>query len=400
MSLIISKGFLNFKYRIKMKECKTYHPVVQELVDMIKTNKWEDKFQKALSSASKFNIADMSDIRTLDDYFVWINKLLYWVPVENLYGKLVYQHVCKFYFLLDQEPVLSLQNKIQPSDEMKPLTPLSAWMVKYVRTLGEFMDSPESLTPESEKTFYDSPLYNMNEYIRPRGGWKTYNDLFGRVCKPGYRPVAAIEDQTVIVSPADSTFAGQWEIRADSHVEIKGLRWRVMELLEGSPYKDRFIGGYFTHSFLNTFDYHRQHAPVGGTIVEARNIQGTVYLEVHAVPVEGDATGAHELITRRAFDAPDNAGYEFIQTRGLIVIDSPIGLVAVLPMGMAQVSSVVITAEVGRTLRKGEEISYFQFGGSDIVMLFEARSNVSFTAQPNVHYRYGTKLADAYPVIK
>lgn len=88
-----------------------------------------------------------------------------------------------------------------------------------------------------------------------------------------------------------------------------------------------------------------------------------------------------------------------MQTRGLVVLDSPIGLVAVLPIGMAQVSSVIVTAEVGQTLRKGEEISYFQFGGSDIVMVFEAASNVSFTAQPGVHYKYGTKVADAYPVI-
>lgn len=366
---------------------------------MISQNGWKEKFEQALQNAQQYKIDAMSDIQSLDDYFVWLDKQLHWVPVEDYYGKTVYEHVCKFYFLLDQEPVLSLQNKVAPSEKMKPLTPLSAWMVKFVQSFGAFMDTPESLTPESEKTFYESPLYNMNEYMRPRGGWKTYNDLFARFCKPGLRPVAAITDPTVIVSPADATFGGQWEIRADSHVNIKGLHWQVMELLEGSPYADRFKGGYFTHSFLNTFDYHREHAPVPGTIVESRNIQGTVYLQVVAEPIPGDPDGKHRIVAKREFDAPDKPGYEFIQTRGLVVIDSPIGLVAVLPMGMAQVSSVVLTAEVGRTLRKGEEISYFQFGGSDIVMLFEAKSNVSFTAQPNVHYRYGTRLANAYPVL-
>ena len=56
------------------------------------------------------------------------------------------------------------------------------------------------------------------------------------------------------------------------------------------------------------------------------------------------------------------------------------------------------TAEEGVTLRKGEEISYFQFGGSDIVMIFERASNVSITAQPNVHYNTGTRVAQAFPV--
>lgn len=80
------------------------------------------------------------------------------------------------------------------------------------------------------------------------------------------------------------------------------------------------------------------------------------------------------------------------------MLDSPIGLVAVLPIGMAMVSSVVLTAEAGVTLRKGEEISYFQFGGSDVVMLFEASSNVSITAQLGVHYKVGSRIAQAYPV--
>lgn len=380
-------------------ENKLYAPVVRELTDLINANGWENKFLQALQSVQRYHIETMEELNTLEDYYDWLDKRLRWIPVENNYGKLVYDHLCRFYFILDQQPVLSLQNPVTPSDCMRPLTPLSAWMVKYIRSLGAFLDTPESLTPESEKTFYDSPVYNMNEYLRPRGGWKSYNDMFARFCKPGTRPVAAITDPTVIVSPADAVFCGAWEIREDSAITVKGLQWKIMELLEDSPYKDRFKGGYFTHSFLNTNDYHREHAPVGGTIVEARNIQGTVYMKVRAVPVAGDAEGRHALVAKREFSTDDVPGYQFMQTRGLIVIDSPIGLVAVLPIGMGPVSSVVITAEVGRTLRKGEEISYFQFGGSDIVMLFEAKSNVSITATDGRHYRYGTKVADAYPVV-
>jgi len=61
----------------------------------------------------------------------------------------------------------------------------------------------------------------------------------------------------------------------------------------------------------------------------------------------------------------DGTGYQFTQARGLIVIDSPVGLVAVLPIGMGQVSSVNLTAQVGAHLAKGEEFGYFAFGGSD-----------------------------------
>jgi phosphatidylserine decarboxylase precursor len=198
--------------------------------------------------------------------------------------------------------------------------------------------------------------------------------------------------------PADSTFAGQWEIRKDSAVTAKKLNWKINELMEGSPFKDRFENGLFMHSYLSPLDYHRQHAPVGGKILEARVIQGQAYQEVEAKVADYDTSTKH-LHLRRVYESFDIAGYQFAQTRGLIVIESSIGLVAVLPIGMSQVSSVIITAEVGVTVRKGEELSYFQFGGSDIVVLFEAASNISFTAQPATHYKMGTKIANAYPVI-
>lgn len=376
-----------------------YHPVVQELIDMIAANGWQGKFEQALKNAQAENVVGFEDIKTLDDYFNWINAQLSWVPVETRYGTEVFKHVCKFYWILDQSPVKELQNQVVPHDPNIPLTPLSAWMRKFMVALGEWMDSPFSLTPVSEQTFYDCPAYNMNEYVRPHGGWKSYNQLFARKTKPGYRPIANLLDPTVITSPADSTFDGQWEINSNSHVCIKGIDWKISEILADSDYADAFKGGQWTHSFLNTSDYHRQHTPIMGTIVEAKVIQGTVYLQVVAEPIEGDPQGRKQIVAKRKFGAPDSAGYEFLQTRGLIVIDSPIGYVAALPMGMAQVSSIILEAEVGRTLYKGEEMSYFQFGGSDMVMIFQEKSNVSFTAQPGVHYKVGTKVADAYPVI-
>lgn len=378
---------------------KTLHPVVQELVDMIQQNGWQSKFEEALKKAQSYNVVGMEDIKTVDDYIDWCDAQLSWVPIENNYGTNVFNHICKFYFILDQSPVKELQNAVVPHDKMQPLTPLSAWMKKFVNAFGAWLDTPASFTPESEKSFYDHPEYHMDEFIRPRGGWKTFNQWFARRTKPGTRPIADIANSRIITSPADSTNDGQWEVRPDAGVTIKGLHWKIEELLEGSPYADRFKEGIWIHQFLSPYDYHRQHAPVGGRVVESRVIQGTVYLQVTAEPIPGDAQGRSRLVGKKVFGAPDDAGYEFMQTRGLVIIDSPIGLVATLPMGMAQVSSIVLTAEEGRTLQKGEEISYFQFGGSDIVMLFESASNVSITAQPGVHYKVGTRIAEAYPAV-
>jgi phosphatidylserine decarboxylase len=40
-------------------------------------------------------------------------------------------------------------------------------------------------------------------------------------------------------------------------------------------------------------------------------------------------------------------------------------------VGMQHVSSVVLTASEGKLMAKGEEFGYFQFGGSDLIILFQ-----------------------------
>jgi phosphatidylserine decarboxylase len=377
------------------------HPIVEELLELIATNHWQDDFETAIQAAKQTLVAELDGIACLADFIQFIDNFVHWLPIENETGTLFYSKACAFYFILDQQPIVQYQNRVHPFAQQPELTPLSRWILKYAQEMGRFMDSPASLSEATLATFYRSPAYNLHEYIQPQGGWKTFNQFFARSIKPGYRPIAAIADPTVITSPADSVFSGQWEIRADSGITIKGLHWSVEELLAGSPYQQCFANGLFTHAFLSPTDYHRQHAPVDGVVLEARVIPGQAYLQVGVEAASGAEASSAErrLVARRHLYAPDEAGYQFAQARGLIVLEAPIGLVAILPIGMAMVSSVVLTAEPGMALRKGEEISYFQFGGSDVVMLFAASSNVSITAQVGVHYKVGTRIAQAFPVI-
>lgn len=392
-------------------ETSKLQPIMQKFVALIDADggKLRKALEQALDYVHQHNVVEYMNIKTLDDYIDWNNKNLTTPWLENRYGTATLEKFKTMYFLLDVAPVGQYQTPTLPRPLDPALSPLSEWMREYQIALGQWMDDPTWYTPEVRKSFMEAAPYNMAEYVEPRGGWKTVNQLFARRFKPGYRPIAGLGDDHVITFPAESTFAGQWEVNSNTAVNIKGLYWQIQELLEGSEYKDAFDGGQWMHTFLNTYDYHRQHAPVAGTVVESRVIQGAVYVQMTLVPVEGQkdlqtilgTTVGVNPDTRNEYkvDAPDSAGYEFMQTRGIIIIDSPIGLVATCPIGMGEVSSVVPTAEVGRTLHKGEEISYFQFGGSDCCMVFQQKTNVSFTAQPGVHYKARTKLADAYPVI-
>ncbi|KAL8678678.1 MAG: hypothetical protein Q9186_004993 [Xanthomendoza sp. 1 TL-2023] len=388
-----------------MTESKPFHPVVKTLDDKIKnTSGWGNRFADAVQSARNSGIQEMQKIHTTSDWLRKTNEFLYWVPREGEEGKDVYNCICLVYFVLNQPTVKPLQDPIEPGASNMKDSWLTEWLHTYADALGMFLDDPESIA--GIQTFRDSKPYNMKEYLEPRGGWRDFNDFFARSVKPGFRPIAAISDPRVIVSPADSTYGGQWHIRSDSGVTIKGLHWDISELLKDCPYQKEFDGGIFMHSFLGPNDYHRQHCPVGGKVIWAENIRGDCYLEVNTVPIP-DTDGVKTLQATRSmdgakynFDAPDTPGYQFAQNRGLIVLDTEIGLIAILPMGMAQVSSVVLTAERGVVLTKGDEISYFQFGGSDIVICFQRRSNVNLTAQPGTHYKMGNVIGHAYPAGK
>ena len=67
------------------------------------------------------------------------------------------------------------------------------------------------------------------------------------------------------------------------------------------------------------------------------------------------------------------------------------GLAAIVPVGMCQVSSVNFEESVqpGASVRKGDLLGMFRFGGSDIVMIFQKKAGFRLTAEPGKHLLTG-----------
>ncbi|KAH8812180.1 phosphatidylserine decarboxylase-domain-containing protein [Xylogone sp. PMI_703] len=369
-------------------------PIILLLKEYLNATSQPDALEKAVQLALKTGVPQLKEwgITSADGFLRFANRFLRWIPHENFEGKDIYWMICMFYFILDQPPLIQQQTEITTTSIRKPLTWLSAWIVCYAQRIGAFMDTPDSINATSFQSFVNSPKFKIAECVIPPGGFKTFNELFARHLIAGTRPLAGPNDNNVIVFPADSTFDGAWDIQANSHVNIKNIEWPIEALLEDSSYRDEFKNGIWTHSFLNTFDYHRQHAPVKGKVVEAKVIQGAAYLEVK---VTNDEDGV---------DAPDSPGYQFLQMRGLIMIENDkLGLVAVLPIGMAHVSSVKLSISKGQYVEKGQEISYFQFGGSDCIVMFQEKAGLKVHDFPKVdpkhpkHSLMGEELVKAKP---
>ncbi|KAM3500988.1 hypothetical protein MY11210_009438 [Beauveria gryllotalpidicola] len=359
------------------------------------------ELDKAVKTAcEKFpRLTQQLRITNESSFLSFANNLLKWTPTETQDGTYIYNIFCIFYFVFDQGKLGHLQTPIRPDQVGKDLTCLSSWIVVYTQLVGQFMDTPESITSASLETFKKSPRYSYDDAVIPPGGFRNFNDFFARKLKPGKRPIAAKGNDKVIVYPADCTYDNSLErqsivnVGGNDSVIIKGLSWTLSSLLQGSDNAEDFEGGVWMHAYLNTYNYHRQHAPVSGQVIEAKNIQGTAYLQV-------DEDG-NPVRTVEGPHMPDSPGYQFLQTRGVVVIDNPVlGKVAVLPIGMAMISSVKLEIKVGDHVEKGDEISYFQFGGSDIICVFQEKAGLTpkdFVPSPSetgISYsKMGTVLA-------
>ena len=366
-------------------------PAVAALVALIEQHRWHGLFVQAVDQVAAHEIPELASIRTLDGYLAFLDDMVTWAPREHHDSLQVHDKLVTFHFLFDQPALRALQTPPHADDATPALTPLSAWIVDFARAWGAFLDTPESAVHVD--TFRTNPAFRWNDYMPPPSGYRTFNQFFARHVKPGRRPVDSPCDDRVLTAPADARFIGQWQVDADSTIAVdggrlalKGLRWSLAQLLADSPWAMRFAGGIVTHSALRTFDYHRWHAPAAGTVLEARVIQGRAWLDVRVETAEVDGRGMKRI------EAVEGTGYQFLQTRGLVVLDTSAGLIACLPVGMAQVSSIVITAEPGVELRKGEEMGYFQFGGSDFVMVFEARCNARLNGVSVSSVRQGQRI--------
>jgi phosphatidylserine decarboxylase precursor len=343
-----------------LKQSTGHIPVVEDLVQLLQAR---PDLRAALEGAIR--TADLKGIENTEALFDLLDDIVAAVPVAEGHPPAD----VKLFYVINHAP----------EDRLNRDESFIAWTRKYMEARGQFMDTPASAAKISSYTA--RPYWHIQDYIADASGWMTFNQFFARELKPGKRPIAEPCNDKVIVSPADSTFAGAWDIDANSKVTVKGVTWQIAKLLEGSPYQDEFKNGIYTHSFLNGNDYHRYHVPVSGEIKEVRKIQGRVYLDLIR-----KADGTLQFI--------DGDTYQYNQERGLIVIDSPeVGLVAVLPIGMGPVSSVNLTPEVGARLQKGEEFGYFMYGGSDIVMLFQNKK-VVINGEVGKKYLQGQRIGE------
>ena len=329
---------------------------------------------------------------------MYVHQMIAQVPHSKLYRKRHLHGVKEMLHLINA--VMTMAPEYGESAVITPLNAVLDWtmgtsagvaayrdprinlMLKKILTVWcAFLDSSASLyvlndSPSGWKCEAARRAVGIDEFEHDphdeHWGFSSWNDFFTRRFKDGRRPVAAPDDDTVIVNACESTphriVAG---VQRQDRFWLKDEPYSLQDMLAGDDSVDQFVGGTFYQAYLTATNYHRWHSPVAGTIVRAFLQPGTYFSE-------GDS---------QSWDAiapPNSQSYlAHVAVRAIVVIDADhpgIGLVAFVAVGIGEVSSCVIGRHVapGYHVAKGEELGYFQFGGSTHCVVFGPGAITSF----------------------
>ena len=373
-----------------------HQPITEQLITMVDHDyALKQMLEESIELAKQANPDPVTNpAQTLDDYYLyidWASLAMPWNILSNLpYTKLyeqIDQSIDYIYFINDQ-PLKALEGKGYYNNSIQYIEPNRTWLIQFTKNWGEYL----SMAVSWNDTYYQLALaddrFGLNKvWYESPDNWKSFNDFFSRyLSSPDVRPIAFPDDASVVVAPADSKPQGVWAIDENSNIVQKdGVLIKseyfnsIPNLLgPGCAYQQAFAGGTLTHTFLDVNDYHRYHFPVGGTVMEVRIIPADD--AAGGITIWDATTGKYVLLD-------STPGWQTIETRGCVIVDTAeYGLVAVMPIGMSQVSSVNFeeSVQVGAKVKKGDMMGTFLFGGSDIVMLFQKQVEFKMLDMPGM----------------
>lgn len=200
------------------------------------------------------------------------------------------------------------------------------------------------------KKFAEKHKIDMNQFVVPEGGYKTFNDFFTRNLKEGARSVD--QDPAVIASPADAKCTFVSDISRKDTFIIKSSKWSLERMLGSKLLADIYEGGTLINFRLAPEDYHHFHFPCDAKASKSQKI-----------------AGAYNSVNPYIFKQGEDPLGE--NTRNILVLKSeefcdPLFII----VGAMGVGKIIETYKPETFYKKGDDMGYFKFGASTVCLLF------------------------------
>ncbi len=238
---------------------------------------------------------------------------------------------------------------------------LSSWY-------GSIKDKPKSV--EAIQEFVDDLNIDMNEAVRPIEEYNSFNEFFYRKLKPEARPIGE-----GLVSPADAKLIAFEDVDEVNKFFVKGQRFTLKEYFQSEMLANQYENASLFIFRLAPNDYHRYHFPFSGMVSESTKIKGR-YFSVSPYALAANFTkvfceNKREYLTLAT------------EEKGEIILS---------PVGATMVGTIHETFTPNTHVKKGDEMGYFAFGGSTVVMLVD-KSKV--TIDPDILENTKNKIETA-----
>jgi phosphatidylserine decarboxylase len=232
---------------------------------------------------------------------------------------------------------------------------------------------------------------DASEAERPIEDYPTFTEFFTRRLKAGVRPIAPGE--LLPVSPVDGTVGELGDIVDSRLYQAKGKHYTLAELIGGPSAEEdarEFAGGSFCTIYLAPCNYHRIHAPLGGSIKGYVNMPGQLW------PV--NPLGLRNV--EKLFCVNERL------TTFLSTVRGPCGVVAVGATNVGRIRALYddVVTNARRTrqparkiyeqpirIGKGDELAVFEMG-STVVVLFAPGVKLASGLRPGASIRLGEPL--------
>jgi len=199
-------------------------------------------------------------------------------------------------------------------------------------------------------------VYGVDSSEFAKTEFRSFNDFFIRKLKPESRPIA--KDSNIFAMPADGRYLVYPKF---SQFAVKGKSFSLESFLANEILAHRYRDGSMAIIRLCPSDYHRFHFPCDGIASKTRLINGPLY-----------SVNPMALKKRIAILCENKRMVTEIKTEHA-------GTMLYVEIGATSVGSIHQTFHAEKSVKKGDEKGYFEFGGSCIVLLFE-KNRIIFDA--------------------
>jgi phosphatidylserine decarboxylase len=256
------------------------------------------------------------------------------------------------------------------------------------RAIGRLADHRWSPPLERAVVGLYSRVYDvqLDECVQS-GGWANFDAFFTRRLRAGARAVNP--DLRTVVSPADGRIESMGRIDEGGTFTVKGRPYAVEELVGDRHEAERFLGGAGCVVYLSPRDYHRVHAPVGGTIRRIRSMRGDYY-PVNAI---GMRHVANLFCRNRRVSIEIDAEGDLGRVTVVMVVAMIVGRITTLGIDAPDVPFGDHVFDAPLRVTRGDELGIFHLGSTAVVLVERRAAGKWMVGEGPV--RYGQALLRA-----